>query len=68
VLQRLSGYPAAAAANTHRARVLVPRRVALVLRGEPALIGPVVEAFYCRCACRPPGARSRCCNEETPCI
>ncbi|KIY92962.1 putative Protein SGT1 [Monoraphidium neglectum] len=48
VLQRLSGYPAAARANTHTARALLPRRAAAVLKGEPQLIGPAVEAFYCR--------------------
>jgi hypothetical protein len=53
VLQRLSGYPAAARANTHTARALLPRRAAAVLKGEPQLIGPAVEAFYCRWDWRP---------------
>lgn len=48
VLQRLAGYPAAARANTHTARAVLPRRVALVLRSEPQLIAPAVEAFYGR--------------------
>lgn len=46
--QRLSGYPARAREQMHRARVIVPARVAAVLAAEPALVAPAVETFHYR--------------------
>ena len=45
---RLKGYPQKAHRQMHRARVIVPARVAAVLHQDPNVAGPAVEAFYNR--------------------
>ena len=45
---RLKGYPQKANRQMHRARVVVPAKVAAVLRADPGLAGPAVDAFYSR--------------------
>lgn len=45
---RLRNYPAQIKQNMHFAMVTVPRRVAFLLKQNPAYIAPVVEAFYLR--------------------
>ena len=48
IAARLKGYPQRAQRQMHRARVLIPARAAAVLREDPQLAGPAVEAFYNR--------------------
>ncbi|KAK9466439.1 SGT1 protein-domain-containing protein [Lipomyces arxii] len=45
---RLDGYPEAAKVNIHRARVLLPRQLAQLLRAEPDLIAPITKEFLLR--------------------
>lgn len=47
-LVRTMGYPAAAIASVHRSMIVLPRRVAAVLRWRPEAIAAAVEAFYVR--------------------
>ena len=47
-LQRTRGYPEAARKHQHRARIVVPRRVAAVLHRRPDAVAAAVEAFYIR--------------------
>lgn len=46
ISSRLGGYPAAAREGMHSAYAVLPARLAHVLRVEPQLIAPAVEAFY----------------------
>jgi hypothetical protein len=46
--ERLRGYPSRALRQMHRARVVLPARVAAVLAAEPGLVAPAVEAFHYR--------------------
>ncbi|CAK0783621.1 hypothetical protein CVIRNUC_006820 [Coccomyxa viridis] len=48
IAARLKGYPQRAQRQMHRARVLISARAAAVLREDPQLAGPAVEAFYNR--------------------
>ncbi|GAQ92583.1 hypothetical protein KFL_010610030 [Klebsormidium nitens] len=48
VQRPIAGYPERARSNQHRARCLLPLRVAHILRQEPQLVAPAVEAFYDR--------------------
>lgn len=48
VAARLKGYPQKAHRQMHRARVIVPAKVAAVLHADPHLAGPAVDAFYNR--------------------
>ncbi|CEG80582.1 Putative SGT1-like protein [Rhizopus microsporus] len=48
IRDRISGYPAAAVAEIHRANCLLPNKAAFVLLKEPQLITLAVEAFYLR--------------------
>ncbi len=48
ILERLGGYPDRAREQMHRARVIVPVRVAAVLAREPGLVAPAVEIFHTR--------------------
>ena len=48
IRQRVAGFPASAKASLHRAHAVVPRSVAAVLRAQPQLVAPAVEAFYSR--------------------
>ena len=45
---RVASYPAAAAKAMHQAHAVVPLRVASILRHEPQLVAPAVEAFHYR--------------------
>ena len=45
---RLKGYPQKAHRQMHRARVILPAKVAAVLHADPGLAGPAVDAFYNR--------------------
>ncbi|KAF8251698.1 SGT1-domain-containing protein [Wilcoxina mikolae CBS 423.85] len=47
-LLRTKGYPEKARGQLHRARVVVPRRVAALLKACPESIAAAVEAFYIR--------------------
>ena len=47
-LARTREYPAAAERHAHRARIVVPRRVAGALHERPGSIAAAVEAFYVR--------------------
>jgi len=47
-LARTREYPAAAARHAHRARIVVPRKIAGVLHSSPGSIAAAVEAFYVR--------------------
>ena len=46
--QRLASFPAAAKEALHRAHAVVPRKVAALLRAQPQLVAPAVEAFFYR--------------------
>ncbi|KAF2717367.1 SGT1-domain-containing protein, partial [Polychaeton citri CBS 116435] len=46
--RRLRGYPAAIAESMHHAKVSIPRRLAYILRRNPAYISPAIESFYLR--------------------
>ena len=48
IRQRVAGFPAAAAEALHRAHAVLPQRVATVLRAQPQLVAPAVEAFFYR--------------------
>ena len=48
VARKLAGYPRAARMNMHHARCRVPAAVAHILRRDPQLVSPAVEAFYAR--------------------
>lgn len=48
VLRRIKEYPARARVNMHKARCVVPLRVAHVLKNEPQLVSLAVDAFYRR--------------------
>jgi len=48
IRQRVAGFPAAAAEALHRAHAVVPQKVAAVLRAQPQLVAPAVEAFFYR--------------------
>ncbi|TPX55096.1 hypothetical protein PhCBS80983_g05595 [Powellomyces hirtus] len=48
ILERLAGYPGAAAKNMHNAKCYIPHKIAHILHHEPALVAPAVEAFYTR--------------------
>ena len=48
VARKLQGYPERAQRNMHHARCRVPAAVAHILRLEPQLVAPAVEAFYVR--------------------
>ncbi|CAD0085393.1 unnamed protein product [Aureobasidium mustum] len=45
---RLRDYPAAIAKSQHSALLSVPRRLAYLLRRNPAYVAPAIEAFYLR--------------------
>ncbi|CCX32939.1 SGT1 protein-domain-containing protein [Pyronema domesticum] len=47
-MERMKGYPAKAATQRHRARVIVPRAVAGLLRERPDAVAAAVESFYIR--------------------
>jgi hypothetical protein len=47
-MERMKGYPEKAATQRHRARVVVPRVVAGLLRERPDAVAAAVEAFYVR--------------------
>ena len=47
-LLRTKGYPAKAHGQLHRARVVLPRKLAAVLRAKPDSVAAAVEAFYVR--------------------
>ncbi|KAI5853583.1 SGT1 protein-domain-containing protein [Tricharina praecox] len=47
-LARTREYPAAAERHAHRARIVVPRKIAGVLHSSPGSIAAAVEAFYVR--------------------
>lgn len=57
---RLRKYPAAIAETMHTAKVILPRKLAHVLRATPSSISPAVEAFHLRdpIAMRPLQAKS----------
>ena len=44
--RRVGAYPDAARASSHRAFAILPERLARLLRVEPQLVAPAVEAFY----------------------
>ncbi len=46
--RRISGYPAKAEQDMHRARSMVPAAVAHVLQSDPQLVAPAVERFHYR--------------------
>ena len=48
IRQRVAGFPAAVRQALHRAHAVVPRSVAAVLRAQPQLVAPAVEAFFYR--------------------
>ena len=48
IRQRVAGFTAAAAEALHRAHAVVPQSVAAVLRAQPQLVAPAVEAFFYR--------------------
>jgi len=48
VAARLKGYPQKAHRQMHKTRVILPAKVASLLREEPNLAGPAVDAFYNR--------------------
>jgi len=48
IRQRIAGFPAAAAEALHRAHAVVPQQLAAVLRAQPQLVAPAVEAFFYR--------------------
>lgn len=45
---RLRDHPAAISKSQHRALLSVPRRLAYLLRRDPAYVAPAIEAFYLR--------------------
>ncbi|KAA8909865.1 SGT1 protein-domain-containing protein [Sphaerosporella brunnea] len=47
-LARTREYPAAARRHLHRARIVVPRKVAALLNARPESVAAAVEAFYIR--------------------
>lgn len=48
VAARLKGYPHKAHRQMHKTRVVLPAKVAALLREDPSLAGPAVDAFYNR--------------------
>ena len=48
VAARLKGYPQKARRQMHKARAILPAKVAAVLHADPGLAGPAVDAFYDR--------------------
>ncbi|KAK9858837.1 hypothetical protein WJX84_011540, partial [Apatococcus fuscideae] len=48
VAKKLARYPERARKNMHRARCRVPASIAHILRQDPQLVSPAVEAFYTR--------------------
>ncbi|ORX92838.1 SGT1-domain-containing protein [Basidiobolus meristosporus CBS 931.73] len=48
IQHRLAGYPEKAREQIHRAKVSIPRRIAHILKSNPQLVAPAVEAFYTR--------------------
>ena len=48
VAARLKGYPQKAHRQMHKTRVILPAKVAALLREDPGLAGPAVDAFYNR--------------------
>ena len=45
---RIKVYPQKALAEMHRARCLLPARVARILKQQPQLVSPAVQTFYYR--------------------
>jgi SGT1 protein len=45
---RLRNYPAQIKTNVHNALVVVPRKIAFLLKQKPAYVSPAIEAFYLR--------------------
>lgn len=48
ISSRVKGYPQKALTEMHRARCIIPAKVAAVLRQQPQLVAPAVQAFYYR--------------------
>ena len=48
ISNRVKGYPQKALAEMHRARCIVPVKVAAILQQQPQLVSPAVQAFYYR--------------------
>ena len=48
ITSRVKGYPKKALAEMHRARCLVPAKVAAILKQQPQLVSSAVQAFYYR--------------------
>ena len=48
ISNRVKGYPQKALAEMHRARCIVPVKVAAILKQQPQLVSPAVQAFYYR--------------------
>lgn len=48
ISSRIKGYPQKALSEMHRARCRVPAKVAAVLKQQPQLVSPAVQAFYYR--------------------
>jgi hypothetical protein len=48
IQRRVAGFPAAAKEALHTAHAVLPRNVAAVLRAQPQLVAPAVEAFFYR--------------------
>lgn len=45
---RVKGYPKKALAEMHKARCLLPAKVARLLKQQPQLVSPAVQTFYYR--------------------